>query len=196
MLPEHVPEQDAAVGWLPGRPRRTARLVALDGPSFSTAVKCPTCRCSGIKSRWRWSVWRPPCRGASYTVTCACRTFCTTSSRAFASCSTRGSFRLGRHLRRSRYDVAKLISFRLSAYDFIVNDLFDVSLEGYRLDLNIHFRPQHSADLGAVRESVFQPVRAARHSPYHRPAVRQHAGPALRHAQAATGDVHARAVVR
>ena len=42
-----------------------------------------------------------------------------------------------------RYDVAKLYHSVYGLYDFIVNDLFHVSVEGNRIDLDIRHRPQH-----------------------------------------------------
>ncbi|HEX4143234.1 MAG TPA: phosphotransferase [Pirellulales bacterium] len=42
-----------------------------------------------------------------------------------------------------RYDVAKLFHSVYGLYDFIVNDLFHVSVEGNRIDLDIRHRPQH-----------------------------------------------------
>jgi dTDP-glucose pyrophosphorylase len=42
-----------------------------------------------------------------------------------------------------RYDVAKLYHSVYGLYDFIVNDLFHVSVDGNRIDLDIRHRPQH-----------------------------------------------------
>ncbi len=42
-----------------------------------------------------------------------------------------------------RYDVAKLYHSVYGLYDFITNDLFHVSVDGNRIDLDIRHRPQH-----------------------------------------------------
>ncbi|HTU24672.1 MAG TPA: phosphotransferase [Pirellulales bacterium] len=42
-----------------------------------------------------------------------------------------------------RYDVAKLYHSVYGLYDFIVNDLFHVSVEGHRIELDIRHRPPH-----------------------------------------------------
>lgn len=53
-----------------------------------------------------------------------------------------------------RYDVAKLYHSVFGLYDFIVNDLFDVHVDGRAIQLRLHSRPQH-AEIERRFESVF-----------------------------------------
>ncbi|REK10856.1 MAG: hypothetical protein DWQ37_15565 [Planctomycetota bacterium] len=55
----------------------------------------------------------------------------------------RGSFGAAGIYGDPRYDVAKLYHSVYGMYDFIVNDLFDVSIEGNKVELEIRSRPQH-----------------------------------------------------
>jgi len=55
----------------------------------------------------------------------------------------RGSFGASGIYGDPRYDVAKLYHSIYGLYDFITNDLFDVSIDGARVELNIRIRPQH-----------------------------------------------------
>lgn len=55
-----------------------------------------------------------------------------------------------------RYDVAKLYHSIYGLYDFITNDLFDVSIEGHSVELNIRCRPQHK-QIQQRFEKVFFP---------------------------------------
>jgi dTDP-glucose pyrophosphorylase len=55
----------------------------------------------------------------------------------------RGSFGAAGIYGDPRYDVAKLYHSIYGLYDFITNDLFHVSIEGARLDLDIRSRPGH-----------------------------------------------------
>jgi hypothetical protein len=56
----------------------------------------------------------------------------------------RGSFGAAGIYGDPRYDVAKLYHSIYGLYDFITNDLFDVSIDGARVKLRIHSRPQHA----------------------------------------------------
>jgi dTDP-glucose pyrophosphorylase len=55
----------------------------------------------------------------------------------------RGSFGAAGIYGDPRYDVAKLYHSIYGLYDFITNDLFHVSVDGPRVELNIRVRPQH-----------------------------------------------------
>jgi dTDP-glucose pyrophosphorylase len=55
----------------------------------------------------------------------------------------RGSFGAAGIYGDPRYDVAKLYHSVFGLYDFITNDLFHVSIDANRIDLNIRSRPQH-----------------------------------------------------
>lgn len=55
----------------------------------------------------------------------------------------RGSFGASGIYGDPRYDVAKLYHSIFGLYDFITNDLFHVSIDGTRIDLDIRSRPQH-----------------------------------------------------
>jgi dTDP-glucose pyrophosphorylase len=55
----------------------------------------------------------------------------------------RGSFGIAGIYGDPRYDVAKLYHSVYGMYDFIVNDLFDVSISGNVVELEIRSRPQH-----------------------------------------------------
>ncbi len=55
----------------------------------------------------------------------------------------RGSFGAAGIYGDPRYDVAKLYHSIYGLYDFLTNDLFHVSIDGGRVELNIRSRPQH-----------------------------------------------------
>ncbi|MGD9722094.1 MAG: phosphotransferase [Pirellulales bacterium] len=55
----------------------------------------------------------------------------------------RGSFGAAGIYGDPRYDVAKLYHSIYGLYDFITNDLFHVSIDGTRIELDIRARPQH-----------------------------------------------------
>lgn len=55
-----------------------------------------------------------------------------------------------------RYDVAKLYHSTHGFYDFIVNDLFEVNVDGNHVSLDIHTRPQHD-EIRRRFEQVFFP---------------------------------------
>ena len=101
----------------------------------------------------------------------------------------RGSFGAAGIYGDPRYDVAKLYHSIYGLYDFITNDLFHVSIDGTRRRLGHSLAAAASADSRAVRKGVLRRVRSPRDSADHGPAVRQHAGLALRRAAPANGDV-------
>jgi dTDP-glucose pyrophosphorylase len=68
----------------------------------------------------------------------------------------RGSFGAAGIYGDPRYDVAKLYHSIYGLYDFITNDLFDVSIEGTSVRLNIRCRPQHK-QIQQRFEKVFFP---------------------------------------
>ncbi len=55
----------------------------------------------------------------------------------------RGSFGVPGIYGDPRYDVAKMYHSVYGLYDFITNDLFDVSIQENRIALDIHSRPLH-----------------------------------------------------
>jgi len=69
----------------------------------------------------------------------------------------RGSFGKRGIIGDLRYDVAKLYHSVLGLYDFITNDLFDLSVRGTDVSMNIRTRPQHRQILDAF-ERVFFPT--------------------------------------
>jgi dTDP-glucose pyrophosphorylase len=66
----------------------------------------------------------------------------------------RGSFGAAGIYGDPRYDVAKLYHSIYGLYDFIINDLFDVAVDGPRISLQIRSRPQH-AQIQQRFEKVF-----------------------------------------
>jgi len=64
-------------------------------------------------------------------------------SRVCKMLDPRGSFGAAGIYGDPRYDVAKLFHSIYGLYDFITNDLFDVSIDGSEVTLNIRCRPQH-----------------------------------------------------
>jgi hypothetical protein len=64
-------------------------------------------------------------------------------SRIIKLLDPRGSFASAGIYGDPRYDVAKLYHSVFGHYDFIVNDLFHVSLDGNKIELDIRTRPQH-----------------------------------------------------
>ncbi len=68
----------------------------------------------------------------------------------------RGSFGAAGIYGDPRYDVAKLYHSIYGLYDFMTNDLFDVSIEGTQVALNIRSRPQHK-QIQERFEKVFFP---------------------------------------
>jgi hypothetical protein len=55
----------------------------------------------------------------------------------------RGSFGVAGIYGDPRYDVAKLYHSIYGLYDFMINDLFQVSIHGSQVELDIRSRPQH-----------------------------------------------------
>lgn len=76
-------------------------------------------------------------------------------SRVCKMLDPRGSFGAAGIYGDPRYDVAKLYHSIFGLYDFITNDLFHVSIDGARLDLEIRSRPQHRQILERFEKVFF-----------------------------------------
>ncbi|MBI3837571.1 MAG: hypothetical protein HY288_06525 [Planctomycetia bacterium] len=125
-------------------PRELLELVQHPGPVVINGHEAPNI--SGLWSRLEKEVDRLAENVQGSVVhgdLCLSNILYDLRSRICKLLDPRGSFGASGIYGDPRYDVAKLYHSIYGLYDFITNDLFHVSINGSRVDLEIRSRPQH-----------------------------------------------------